>query len=110
MRLWNKLASSRGETLTETLVAVLIVVLSSALLAGMITAASRINARASTMDEALYEAVANAETGKQVTTATKTVKVNVTVKGEPYEFDCNLCGDGDVPLYSYRIKPEVSPP
>lgn len=84
MRLWKKLCSRRGETLTETLVAVLVVGLSSAVLAAMIGAASRLNAVAIQKDETLYAAVIAAETGQDA--AAETGKVQVTVGSDTVTF------------------------
>lgn len=108
MRLWSKLASRRGETLLETLAGVLIVGLSSAVLAGMITAAARMNSAAAAADSALYEAVTKAESGDLV--GGGTTEVTVTVDGKPHTFSSALCGDEDVPLYSYRYEKEGGAP
>lgn len=104
MRLWSKLASRRGETLTETLVGVLIVGLSSAVLACMVAASARMNSAAVAADSALYEAVTKAEGGEPAGGGTAEVAVTVTVGGESHTFSSALCGDGDVPLYSYRYE------
>ncbi len=107
MRLKSKLASRRGETLTETLAGILIVGLASAVLAVMITAASHLNAAAVASDTALYGAVTKAEKGERI--GGETVTVEVTVEGTPHEFPSALCGDGEVPLYSYRFQKEAAP-
>ncbi len=109
MKLWNKLASRRGETLTETLAGILIVGLASAVLAGMIAASTRMNAAAATADAALYAAVTKAERGEPAGGETVTVKVTVTVDGESRTFPSSLCGDRELPLYSYRFQKGAAP-
>jgi len=101
MKVWNKLSSRRGETLTETLVGVLIVGLSSAVLACMVAVSARMNSTAVTEDAALYGAVTEAEIG---TAPIGDLTVEVTVAGELHQFPSALCGDRDVPLYSYRYE------
>ncbi len=101
MKFWNKLTSRRGETLTETLVGVLIVGLSSVVLAGMVAASANMNARAIAADEALYAAVTRAESGDPAGSGTAEVEVAVTVDGANCNFSASLCGDENVPLYSY---------
>ncbi len=108
MKLRSRLASRRGETLTETLAAILIVGLSSAVLAGMVAASARMNSAAAAADSALYEAVAKAESG--VPAGGGTAEVTVTVGGESHTFSSALCGDENVPLYSYRYEKEGDPP
>ena len=109
MRLWNKLASRRGETLTETLVAILVVALSSVILATMIGAASRMNKTAMEKDEQLYGAVTAAEAKPDsAKTADTTTNVNVTVDGKSVIFGNSGAGsityyvDASNTLYSYR--------
>lgn len=103
----NKLTSRRGETLTETLAGILIVGLASAVLAGMIAASARINAAAVAADAALYAAVTKAEKGDRI--GGETVNVEVTVAGTPHEFPSALCGDGELPLCSYRFQKGAAP-
>ncbi len=107
MKLWNKLASCRGETLTETVAGILIVGLASAVLAGMAAASSRMNAAAVAADAALYAAVTKAEKGDRI--GGGTVTVEVTVEGAPRKFPSALCGDGEVPLYAYRFQKGAAP-
>lgn len=107
MRLWNRLASRRGETLTETLAGILIVGLASAVLAGMAAVSARINSAAAAADTALYAAVTKAENGEQI--GSETVTVKVTVGGTPHEFPSALCGDKEASLYSYRFQKEAAP-
>ncbi len=95
----RKLASRRGETLTETLVGILIVGLSTAALACMAAVSARANSTAVREDAALYEAVTEAEAEK---TPIGDTTVTVTVDGVPHEFPSVLYGSGDVPLYAYR--------
>lgn len=114
MRILKKLASRRGETLTETLVGVLIVGLASVALASMVVASSNMNAAAIKADEALYKAVSRAEgrtpvedggTGEKVT-----VEVTVGEGTIPHKFESALCGDKDLPLWSYSYHKVVTPP
>lgn len=99
MRLWNKLASRRGETLTETLVAVLMVALASVLLASMLSSASRMNAAAMEKDEALYDAVTAAETGGG---SGETGTVRVTLGGAALpDFNVTYYSDAGGTLYAY---------
>ncbi len=102
MKLRKKLASRRGESLTEALVGILIVALSSVVLAAMVTAASHMNAAAIARDKALYDAVTNAESGTPA--GTQEVTVTVTVGEETHTFDAGLCGDDGLPLYGYDYK------
>ncbi|MDO4516821.1 MAG: hypothetical protein Q4C76_06780 [Bacillota bacterium] len=97
MRLWNKLASRRGETLTETLVAILVVALSSAILATMIGAASRMNKTAMEKDAQLYGAVTAAET-KTTEVTEETPQVEVTVGSKTVTFGTD--GTGTIEYYS----------
>lgn len=98
----RKLASRRGETLTETLVGILIVGLCSAALACMAAVSARANSAAAAEDAALYGAVTEAEAGG---TPIGSVTVTVTVDGRPHAFASALYGSGDVPLYAYREGP-----
>ncbi len=107
MKLRNKLTSRRGETLTETLVGILIIGLSSVVLVGMAAASARMNSAAIAEDEALYAAVTRAESA--ASTGSETVTVEVSVAGTPREFPSILCGDGDLPLYSYRYEKGGAP-
>ncbi len=107
MKRRNRLASRRGETLTETLAGILIVGLASAALAGMAAVSARVNSAAIAADAALYAAVTRAENGEQI--GSETVTVKVTVAGTPHEFPSALCGDKEVPLYSYRFQKEAAP-
>lgn len=84
MRLWNKLTSRRGETLTETLAAILVISLSSVVLASMLGAASRMNATAIARDKALYAAVSKADTMQAA--AASPGKVAVTIGGAGITF------------------------
>ncbi len=105
MKLWNKLTSHRGETLTETLVGILVVALSSVVLASMVAAASRMNSTAMAADTALYAAVTEADKGTKI--STKTVTVTVKVGSESHIFTTpgtDLCGDESLSLYSYRYE------
>ncbi len=122
MKSVKKLASRRGETLTETLVGVLIVGLASVVLASMAVASSNMNAAAIKADKALYSAVSNAEQGTlkdgdpAAGGTTDKIEVTVTLDGAPtgggtsYGFEATLCGDKDLPLCSYRYHKEVTPP
>ncbi len=103
----RKLTSRRGETLIETLAGILIVGLSSAILAGMVVVSARINAAAATADTALYAAVTKAESGELIGGGTE--EVTVTVDSESHTFLSALCGDGELPLYSYRFQKEAAP-
>lgn len=107
MKLRDKLTSRRGETLTETLAGILIVGLSSAVLAGMVAASAHMNAAAIAADTALYNAVTKAESGERI--GSKTVDVVVTVDGAAHGALSVLCGDEEVPLYSYRVQKGAAP-
>jgi len=101
VKLWKKLISRQGETLTETLVGILVVGLASAVLACMSAVSARMNAAAVAKDTALYDAITSAETG---TVPVGSRMVTVTVNGTPRTFSSALYGDADVPLYAYRYE------
>ncbi len=109
MKRRNKLTSRRGETLTETLAGILIVGLASAVLAGMVAASARMNSAAAAADAALYEAVTKAEKGDSAGSGTAEAEVTVAVGSESHTFPSVLCGDEEIPLYSYRFQKEAAP-
>ncbi len=104
MKLKKKLASRRGETLTEALVGILIVALSSVALVAMVTAASHMNTAAAARDQALYDAVKEAESGTLNGGEASAVKVvvQVEVAGKRYTFNAARCGEDTLPLYAYE--------
>lgn len=98
MKLKQKLAARRGETLTETLVAILVISLSAAVLAAMIGAASRMNRLAIQQDEANYAAISAAETGAG--TATNGTVTITTVDGSSTNYHVKFYGGSG--FVSYR--------
>ena len=109
VQLRRKLRSRRGETMMETLVAIAMILLSSAVMLTMILAAGRANARAAARDQQLYQAISQAEVGRETGgTASLAVTVNGSaVDGSP--LTVKLCGDGDSSdglLWSYRYEKE----
>lgn len=110
MKIWNKLTSRRGETLTETLVALLIVGLASGVLATIVGAASHMNKTAMDKDEVLYKAITAAETKTGTGT---TGKVDITVDGndvDPNGLDVTFYSDESGTLYAYSYMKEVGTP
>ena len=97
----SKLRSRRGETLTETLAAILIVGLASAGVAAMISAASRMNAEAERLNDALYEAVYAAESKEIYIGGTSNSKVTVKRDGVEQSNALDVLLYGKAPVYSY---------